>query len=303
MLRPDKDLILEASEVLGIDKAFIEKDWFITQLLRSTKAFHGDPRISLVFSGGTALSKAHRRISRFSEDVDFRIHSDEKISRSARSRWRKELVVHLRENGWGVSDEQVLARDEGRYIVIKVPYPTYFSPHVALRPELKLELRDRPIQRAPTICAVISFLNELAKIPPEVPQIHCLDVTENAADKLAALAWRVPARRAKVKRADDPNLVRHVYDLAALLPSVTEGGAFVSCLRASMSADAESSPLEEQPISAYDQIKSTLAILKDTPSYRDEYKTFVLGTVYGSVDSSPSFEEGLAAIESLLRHW
>ena len=97
--------------------------------------------------------------------------------------------------------------------------------------------------------------------------------------------------------------MRHVYDLAALLPSVTEGGAFVSCLKASMRSDAESLPLEEQPISAYDRIKSILAILKDTPGYRDEYKTFVLGTVYGSVDSSPSFEEGLAAIESLLRHW
>ena len=280
MLLPDKNLILEANEILGIDKAFIEKDWFVTQLILSTIKYQSDPRISLIFSGGTALSKAHKKISRFSEDVDFRIHSEEKIPRSALSRWRKELLVHLLKDDWEVTEEHVIARDEGRYIVIKIPYPTYFSQHAALRPQLKLEFRARPIQRTPTICSVSSLLNELAKIPSEVPQIRCLDLTENAADKLAALAWRVPARLAKVKRAEDPNLVRHIYDLAILLPSVTEGGTFVSCLEASMKADAEERHKEEQRINAHDQIKATLEILRATPSYRDEYKTYVRVYIY-----------------------
>jgi Nucleotidyl transferase AbiEii toxin, Type IV TA system len=68
MLLPNKDLIREAAEALGIEAAFIEKDWFVTQLIKSTITHSSDRSISLIFSGGTALSKAHKKIDRFSED-------------------------------------------------------------------------------------------------------------------------------------------------------------------------------------------------------------------------------------------
>lgn len=296
-------VLYETSLLLQIEEVFIEKDWFVTKLIKDTYSFRSSENLDLIFSGGTALSKAHKKIARFSEDVDFRIHSPAPFKRTILSRWRKDLVRHLHQAGWSVLEEDIVARDEGRYISIKIDYPTLYPQHRSLRPRLKLEFRARPIQLPPTLCDVASFVNSATKRESEIPEIRCLNLIENAADKLAALAWRVPARLREVRRAEDPNLVRHIYDLASILPSITDGKAFVSCLETSMRADAEEVSKEEQDINPSDQIKRALEILKSTASYREEYDIFVGGMVYGSAASCPSFIEGLTALKSLIRLW
>ena len=69
---PDKTLIEEVALVKGISEAFIEKDWYTTQVI-GLLADRQQDDFMLVFTGGTALSKAHRLIHRFSEDIDFRV--------------------------------------------------------------------------------------------------------------------------------------------------------------------------------------------------------------------------------------
>lgn len=69
---PDKALIEEVALVKGVSEAFIEKDWYATQVIRLLSEKPQQDFI-LVFTGGTALSKAHRLIHRFSEDIDFRV--------------------------------------------------------------------------------------------------------------------------------------------------------------------------------------------------------------------------------------
>lgn len=62
----DKSLLEEVALVKsGISEAFIEKDWFVTQVI---KILVDNPYLdfSIVFTGGTALSKAHKLIERFS---------------------------------------------------------------------------------------------------------------------------------------------------------------------------------------------------------------------------------------------
>jgi predicted nucleotidyltransferase component of viral defense system len=299
----DPAILYETSLLLQIEEVFIEKDWFVTRLIKDTYAFQSTEPLELIFSGGTALSKAHKKIARFSEDVDFRIHSSTPFKRSMLSRWRKGLVQHLRENSWSIREEDITARDEGRYIAIKIDYPTLYPQHRSLRARLKLELRARSIQLPPTICEVSSFISTASKKDPEIEHIRCLNLLENAADKLAALAWRVPARAAQVKRAEDPNLVRHIYDLATLIPSIPDGETFMSCLEASMRADAQEMSERDQTGTPRSQITAAIDILRSTPSYRDEYDVFVGGMVYGSITSCPSFEDGLRAIETLLALW
>lgn len=73
---PGKQILEEVAAELDIDPSFIEKDWYVTQLIAEMSHFKFlDSQI--VFTGGTALSKAHRIIKRFSEDTDFRIISNE----------------------------------------------------------------------------------------------------------------------------------------------------------------------------------------------------------------------------------
>jgi predicted nucleotidyltransferase component of viral defense system len=54
----------------------VEKDWYVVTALAVINTADVKP-FRLVFSGGTALSRAHRLIRRISEDIDLKIVSDE----------------------------------------------------------------------------------------------------------------------------------------------------------------------------------------------------------------------------------
>ena len=56
-----------ADGIGGLDAAFVEKDYWVTQVLR---ALHTEYPHGFVFKGGTSLSKGYGIIERFSEDVD-----------------------------------------------------------------------------------------------------------------------------------------------------------------------------------------------------------------------------------------
>jgi len=71
-LHLDKDnfegAIVIAAEYFKITEIFIEKDYWVTYTLH--ELFHSDIRDRIVFKGGTSLSKCHKIIERFSEDID-----------------------------------------------------------------------------------------------------------------------------------------------------------------------------------------------------------------------------------------
>jgi len=56
-----------AAERLGISPTAVEKDYWVSEVLRVLgRAFGGD----FIFKGGTSLPKAYRLVERFSEDID-----------------------------------------------------------------------------------------------------------------------------------------------------------------------------------------------------------------------------------------
>ncbi|WP_419926444.1 nucleotidyl transferase AbiEii/AbiGii toxin family protein [Candidatus Poriferisocius sp.] len=57
-------------ESTGIPAAHVEKDFWVTEALRAAAARAASEKTTIVFKGGTSLSKAHRLIRRFSEDID-----------------------------------------------------------------------------------------------------------------------------------------------------------------------------------------------------------------------------------------
>jgi predicted nucleotidyltransferase component of viral defense system len=60
--------INETADYLKIKSAFIEKDYWISLILK--RLSESKYVNSVVFKGGTSLSKGHKLIQRFSEDVD-----------------------------------------------------------------------------------------------------------------------------------------------------------------------------------------------------------------------------------------
>lgn len=64
------------TEKYGILPAVAEKDYYVTLILRGL----AERLPFIVFKGGTSLSKCHKVIKRFSEDIDIAI--DEKLTQS-----------------------------------------------------------------------------------------------------------------------------------------------------------------------------------------------------------------------------
>lgn len=63
------DVVQETASRLGFTPAIIEKDFWVCWSLQ--KLFVSDERLpSLLFKGGTSLSKVFKVIQRFSEDID-----------------------------------------------------------------------------------------------------------------------------------------------------------------------------------------------------------------------------------------
>lgn len=84
------EIIIATAEGLHIDDRIIEKDYYVTILLKELKKKLPD----MVFKGGTSLSKCYDNvINRFSEDIDISYSMDSHKSGAAKRRELKTAVV------------------------------------------------------------------------------------------------------------------------------------------------------------------------------------------------------------------
>ena len=60
-------LLVATSQATGLNEQFVEKDYYVTEVLRIVAGAYGE---RVTFKGGTSLSKGWALIDRFSEDVD-----------------------------------------------------------------------------------------------------------------------------------------------------------------------------------------------------------------------------------------
>ena len=65
--------MIRAAGQFGVNEQFVEKDYYVTEILRIVADRLGD---KAMFKGGTSLSKGWGLISRFSEDVDLFVNPD-----------------------------------------------------------------------------------------------------------------------------------------------------------------------------------------------------------------------------------
>lgn len=70
-----QDAVLSASQRFSIPEIYVEKDYWVTLVLY--EIFHSNIADQIVFKGGTSLSKCHKLIQRFSEDIDLVVFRNE----------------------------------------------------------------------------------------------------------------------------------------------------------------------------------------------------------------------------------
>jgi predicted nucleotidyltransferase component of viral defense system len=300
-LRPKRELFEEIAQIMGIAQSFVEKDWYVVQIIGIIAGTQHDD-FGVIFSGGTALSKAHKLLQRFSEDVDFRVLEQKgRSTRNSRSAFRRKVVNALRDRGVTIEDHQVKARDENRFFSIDIYYESYFPPADALRPHILIELAVKNIQLPPHYLSVSSFVSELAKHSPEVAHIGCIDPAESAADKLSAIAWRIPDR-VRGGQDDDPYLVRHIHDLAILRDAALQHGDFTRLVTTSMQHDSARprNDLSISGLTAADKFQRMMDVLESDIEYAQEYKRFVNGVSYATPEQTPNFTSAVEALRKMV---
>lgn len=283
---PDKSLLEEAAVEIKIDPTFVEKDWYVTQLIQAVTRFDFMD-VQMIFTGGTALSKAHKLIKRFSEDTDFRMISNtitqasKSQQRKMLSALRKSLVDHLK-NDFAIDESKIISRNDNHFFAFDITYPTVFDRPAALRTHILVECTLTTMVIPPLTLAVSSLFNEVAGKEPEVRAIACTDPMENACDKLSALIWRV-ADRDRSSPGDDATIVRHLYDL----PSIGEKAANHSEFKRLAIDTIHKDDARSEKIKGWsvpDKLKGLVKTLREDPIYEQEYKTFVHGMSYEDIE-------------------
>lgn len=162
---PAPELIEVIGADLGVDPAFVEKDWYAVRLAAIVAGVTGQ-EIYPVFSGGTSLSKAYGLIQRFSEDLDFKVAQPPgKLSRGRRRAFRNALVAAVRNDAaFTLLDADIHSGDESRFFHCRVTYENVQAWNAALRPHLQLEVTFdppvEPIERHP----VSSFVARCSRL-------------------------------------------------------------------------------------------------------------------------------------------
>ncbi len=240
-----QDIFSEAAAMRGIRPTIIEKDFWVCLVLKLL--FLKSPFAkSLVFKGGTSLSKAHGLIERFSEDIDLVL--DWKVigfgdgakdpmqsfdSKSKQDQFNKEinrqaadfiaktlcpeLDVLLRSEGLGLS----AAVDPADPHVINIQYPAAFS-ETYIRPEVRLEIGPLASWVPSATYTIRPYAYDAL---PQVFENPACEVVAIAAERMFWEKATILHQEAHRQTQIPQRYSRHYYDLYKLAVSPTRASA------------------------------------------------------------------------------
>lgn len=212
-----EQMVLFTSGKLSIEPAIIEKDYYVTLMLKAI----AEKQPNMIFKGGTSLSKCYKLIQRFSEDIDLSIETD-KATEGMRKRLKVNIVSAIDEQGFILSNPETIRsrRDFNRY---EVAYPTLFaSPSLkqALYIETAVHIRAFPTTELPAASYIYECLHRekhdeiIGEYGLEPFNLRVLSVERSFIDKVFAIADYYLS--SKIEEHS-----RHIYDLYKLAPMIT----------------------------------------------------------------------------------
>jgi predicted nucleotidyltransferase component of viral defense system len=173
------DIFTLAYERTGVSQIVLEKDWWVTTVLRALFSLYYAENLS--FRGGTSLSKCWNLIERFSEDIDIAVNREylgfsgelsktqinDKLRRAACSFVREKLQFDIAKSlenqkidtdlfSVKVNITPVTTTDPE---IIEVHYKTFFADQY-IKPVVKLEISGRSMNEPVKKIALQSFVDK-----------------------------------------------------------------------------------------------------------------------------------------------
>lgn len=212
-----EELITAAAEDLNIDERIVEKDYYVTLLVKKLK--HRLP--DMVFKGGTSLSKCYGNIiNRFSEDLDISYSADSGKPGDAKKRKLKSSVTEAFEDlGLKIYNiEETRSRRD--YNCYRATYASIYTPLLSIRNELIVEtyigLLPYPTEKKLVNNYIYQFLHTqqeqelISDYALEPFEIMTQDIRRTLIDKIFALCDYYLLGKSN-------NHSRHLYDIYKLL--------------------------------------------------------------------------------------
>ena len=233
---PDELAVLTSitAEHLGIDPAFVEKDFWVTEVLRAVTVEHdiadtGGNRhpVGVVFKGGTSLSRVYGITQRFSEDVDVLLAFPTATTVGARDRVLKAKCEAARAH-LDIDSAACSSFDQTRGVKrsMRYTYPAAGAGSAEITTGVLLELGSRggsePVRQHQLRSMLATHaIDELQESPVEWEEFAAVAVTALAPERtlFEKLSHLHSAGRMAVQ-GDDSKLSlagRHIYDVYRLL--------------------------------------------------------------------------------------
>lgn len=241
------------------------------------------------------LAKAHKVVSRMSEDVDFKIQAREMGAGFSKSRLLKELKEFRAQINSslmlpGLITGTPVVRNEGKYSRIEMNYPSVFPVSTRLRPHILLEFTLSNVRLAVESLSVNTLIEQtLENINLfKSSSTHCVSINETAIEKWVGITRRIAAIE-RAYHADDEPLIRHVYDLNAINKANRITADFFAIANAIVTNDAKQFKNQhpEYSIDPGAEIKLSLSLLKNKSLWKERYQKFIEEMVY---DNTPALE-------------
>lgn len=292
----DRRSIEEVAGALATNEGLVEKDWHVVRALAIIAAIRDDG-VTPIFSGGTSLAKGWGLIKRFSEDIDFKAITSGIDTRATRGAYRTRVFEALIKAGFTLVDKPIIGNESG-FFDARFAYDTLFPTGPGQRPHLRIQFNFRAPARDPMARPLQSLICRANRQPPEVEGFPCVDPIETAADKLSALGWRVLARN-RSDPDDDPTIIRHLHDLAALETHITPSAAFKALVEQIAAADAGRGG-RVAPADPAKRFAAMLERLTGDKLWRQEYETYVDQVSFAPEVERVGFDAAIDACQRIL---
>lgn len=282
-LHLNKDLfdqaIIMASEAMMINPAIIEKDYYVTYLLKELVTQEPD----IIFKGGTSLSKCYKLINRFSEDIDLTYDNNkQKMSESNRRNLSHYVVQKIKNCGFELLNQNDIKsrRNFNQYLVgyDSVHSIPSLKPHLIV--ETEVSVHSFPSELLDADCILYQYLksrnrNDLIseyRLEPFLVKTQSLERTY--IDKVFAICDYYLTSNLQGHS-------RHLYDLHKIHPLIQIDDAFIDLINEVrvLRSDNKMCPSAQQGINVSEVIQ---AIIKND-IYKKDYNEITRDLLFENV--------------------
>lgn len=292
-LHEDKEEFINAvnlaSEYFHILPVIVEKDYYVTMILRKLSERQG----FVVFKGGTSLSKCHKAIRRFSEDIDITI--DSRLSQGQMKKLKEAIKDIALELGLSIPNigETRSRRSYNRYIL---EYQSVLSePDDAVQSAVLMETSFAEVSFPTVILPVHSYIgdmmakeapDELEKFRLEPFEMKVQGLDRTLVDKVFAICDYYMQDRVKKHS-------RHIYDIYKLLQIVPQTEEFQGLIQEVRSARAMTNicPSAQPGVN----VSEMLNFLIENEIYKDDYERITTRILEEDV----TYETAIEAVRSI----